>query len=209
MSNLFQRLYDALIPQEMYDFYIELLKTFIGEDSIVIDCGCGSGRLTSQLEMLTHHIFAFDHDKHMIEIAKQKTRYTTYHVMDMHESWPFYGDVILMSLDVINFSKNPYQVLKHATQSILEHGVIVLDMYNPKAITSISEQGIKPFPYTWHARIEHSMLTHELKIENESHNIIQYIHEPNDIIQYMKTLGFNGEIKQSIDIRKHILIFYR
>jgi len=207
--NLFQRLYDALMPQEMYDFYIELLKPLIGEDSIVIDCGCGSGRLTSQLEMLTHHIFAFDHDEHMIEIAKQKTRHTTYHVMDMHESWPFYGDVILMSLDVINFSKHPHNVLKRAAESILEHGVIVLDMYNPKALTSISEQGITPFPYSWHARIEHKTFIHELVIEHESRMITQYIHEPYDIIEYMKSLGFNVEIKQSIDIRKHILIFYR
>jgi 2-polyprenyl-3-methyl-5-hydroxy-6-metoxy-1,4-benzoquinol methylase len=209
VSKVFQNFYDLHMNDAIYNFYFDILKPIIEPTSIVIDCGCGSGRLTQRLESLTQHVYAFDIDTHMIELASKKTNYTQYKVLDMHHAWPFYGDVIIMSLDVINFSNDPLKVLNRAIDALMQEGIIILDLYNPSDVINIDEHGKYPVTYHWKAKINNQTFIHNIYIDQEKFTIHQYLHDPNMIIDYMHTFGFNVDIKQSIDPRKHILIFQR
>jgi trans-aconitate methyltransferase len=209
MTYNFQLLYDTTIKKSIYEDYIKLLKPYIDSDTIVIDCGCGSGILASYVEKRTPHVFAFDMDPKMIELAKQKTIHTTYQVLDMHTPWPFFGDVIVMSMDVINFTDSPFVVLKHAIDALNETGVMCLDMYLDDIDLNYHETSLEPFEYTWTLSHEKHVIHHRIVSASFDISMKQYVHNIKDIKSYMEDQGFQVELKTALDPRKIILICKR
>ena len=209
MKDNFQYLYDHKIHQKIYEDYIDILKPYIESDTIVIDCGCGTGKLSSLIEKQTPHVFAFDLDEKMIEIAKQKTTHVSYLKHDMHESWPFFGDVIIMSMDVINFSNDPYRVLMHAIDALNDSGVICLDMYRNGIDLNYRETSLEPFPYTWILSHTKNEINHNIKSKQFDISIKQYVHDIKEMMTFMENQGFRAQVKASIDQRKSILICQR
>ena len=205
--NNFQKLYHQLIPEDVYTFYESLLKTIISEEDIVVDVGCGSGRLTKRLERLSHHVFAFDLDQNMIDIAKKETTHTTFKIHDMHLPWPFYGDIICLTLDVLNYSQNPLLVLQHAIDALSDEGIIVMDIYND--VKTYSESYAKPFPYTWHRKVKGNEILHELIIEHKTYHVHQTIHPIHTIVEFLEKHGFNVDILAFISEEKKVLIARR
>jgi SAM-dependent methyltransferase len=209
MTYNFQLLYDATTQKSIYEDYIQLLKPYIDSDTIVIDCGCGSGVLASYVETLTPHVFAFDIDPKMIELAKQKTIHTTYQVLDMHTPWPFFGDVVVMSMDVINFTHTPFVVLKHAIDALNETGVICLDMYQHDIDLNYDETSLEPFAYSWTLSHENHVINHRIVSDSFDISMKQYVHNIKDMTSYMEEQGFHVELKTALDPRKIILICKR
>lgn len=209
MTYNFQLLYDARIQKSIYEDYIQLLKPYIDSDTIVIDCGCGSGVFASYVEKITPHVFAFDIDSKMIELAKQKTIHTRYRIHDMHTPWPFFGDVVVMSMDVINFSHTPFVVLKHAIDALNETGVMCLDLYQDDIDLNYHETSLDPFTYTWTLSHETHVIHHRIVADSLNILIKQYVHNIKDIKSYMEEQGFQVELKTALDPRKTILICKR
>ena len=209
MTYNFQVLYDQKINQQVYEAYVKILKPYIESDTIVIDCGCGSGQLSSYIERLTPYVYAFDLDLKMIELAKQKTTHVAYRIHDMHDSWPFFGDVVIMSMDVINFSNEPYRVLTHAIDALNASGVICLDLYRSDIDLNYHETSLKPFKYEWTLTHKKNTIDHNITSDAFDISIKQYVHDINEIITFMKDHGFHVEVNDAFDQRKKILICQR
>ena len=207
--NNFQTLYDKRMHSAVYEDYVRMLKPYIDMHTIVIDCGCGSGHLTSHLEKLTQRVYAFDLDPMMIELARLKTKKVTYQVHDMESPWPFFGDVIVMSMDVINFSKHPFRVLKHAISALNDTGVICLDVYQNGIDLNYEETSLKPFPHSWKLSHEKDMIVHNISTETFHVTIKQFVHNVKDIITYLENQGFQIKASTGLDTRKTILICQR
>lgn len=205
--NNFQKLYHQLIPEDVYTFYESLLNTIISEEDIVVDVGCGSGRLTKRLERLTNHVFAFDLDQNMIDIAKKASSHATFKIHDMHLPWPFYGDIICLTLDVLNYSQTPILVLQHAIDALSDEGIILMDIYNH--VKTYSESNTKPFPYTWYRKVTGNKILHELIIENNTYLVHQTIHPIHIIVEFLEKQGFNVDILAFISEEKKVLIARR
>lgn len=206
MSERFQTLYDALIPEEVYDLYDSILSRFDQQD-IIIDVGCGTGRLTKRLLNYGHKVYAFDNDQAMIDLASQKVNDVIFKVCDMHEPWPFYGSLICMSQDVLNFSETPLKVLDHAIHALQGEGIILLDMYD--VVEDYSEIGYTPFPYEWERKVSQDIIHHKVVLPHETIYIKQYIHPIKTIEKYLLAQGFDVQILPFIHLEKRILIARR
>ena len=206
MSSSLSLIYDQNIDEQVYQFYLNIVNEHIENDQVIIDCGCGSGNLTKYLETISSQVFAFDIDSNMIDLASRKTKKTIYKKWDMHDSWPFYGDVVIMSMDVINFTDKPFQVIDHAIESIDNHGMIFMDIYDDKVNLTHHEDIQFPIAYQWDIKHEKNILKHTIKTNQETIHITQYIHPLHSIKEYLIEKGFAVQIIQSIDPRKLILI---
>lgn len=205
-QDKFHQLYDALISKDVYQFYSSLVSS-IDADDIIIDAGCGSGELSRMLSSFAKKVYAFDIDESSIHQAKLKTNQVTFVTHDMHNPWPFYGSIVCMSQDVINFSNNPYQVLKHAMDAIMNEGVIIFDMYVD--VNDYEEKGMYPMSYHWKRTVESSIIFHEITIDDEIYTFKQYIHALEDVTSWIKNQGYHVEIKNYINKEKIVLIASR
>lgn len=206
MSDYFQQLYDALIPDLVYDTYEDILKGF-GHQDIIIDVGCGTGRLTRRLRHHANKVYAFDIDSKMIDIASKDVEGITYLIHDMHKPWPFYGSLICMSQDVLNFTKKPLVVLDHAMDALQGSGVIIFDVY--QSIDKYEEKGTDPFEYYWKRTVRLKTINHVIKVNGEVIRMKQIIHNIERIKKYLKNKGFEVKIIPFINEEKVILIAKR
>ena len=205
-QNKFHELYDALVSEEIYEFYAELIHS-IDPDATIIDAGCGSGALARKLRQFTENICGFDLDETLIEKAQKNLGQISFVNHDMHEPWPFYGSLVCMSQDVINFTNKPYVVFKHAIDAIMGEGVIVFDMYID--VKNHEENGQMPYPYHWKRTVEGFNITHEVWIKEEKYIFKQYIHPIENIIAWFNKEGFQVETMNYINHEKIVLIASR
>jgi len=209
VSSSLSLIYDKNINEKVYIFYTKIIKQIVDENSIVIDCGCGSGNLTKYLESISKQVYAFDLDPNMISLASHKTQKTLYKVWDMHDPWPFYGDVVIMSMDVINFTEKPFEVIDHAIESIDNRGSIFIDLYDANVDLNHTEEGNLPIDYHWKIVHHEHLIRHTINTKDDETSVIQYIHETSRIKDYLMDKGFTVQLIDSIDPRKIILICTR
>ena len=143
----------------------------------------------------------------MINIASKKTKIITFKVHDMHENWPFYGSLICMTQDVLNFTKYPLKVLEKAIDALQGEGVILLDLY--QTVSSYEEQGEVPFKYHWKRTIRFKTIIHKVTLNQETLTIKQYLHHVDTIKNFLKKEGFKVDTKPFINDEKIILIAKR
>jgi trans-aconitate methyltransferase len=205
-QNKFHDLYEALMSNEIYDFYAQLIDS-IDPHATIIDAGCGSGELAHRLSLFTKDVCGFDLDETLIEKAKTKLNLPFFVKHDMHEPWPFYGSLVCMSQDVINFTNKPYLVLKRAIDAIMGEGVIVFDMYVD--VKDYEEKGIEPYSYVWKRTLDGPIITHDVLIEDEHYIFKQYVHPLEDIQSWLINMGFHVETMDYINKEKIVLIASR
>ncbi|MDA0871615.1 MAG: methyltransferase domain-containing protein [Firmicutes bacterium] len=204
----FQKIYDFSIKKEIYDQYIEIIKPYLDENTRLLDVGCGTGKLLSMLDHNSQYLYGIDHDVQMISYAKTKHPKIHFKIHDMHQPFPYYADIIILSMDVIHFSKDPIIVLSHAVDALDEHGMIVFD-YFIKPLSKVREVHEKPVHYTWERNIYQDEIYHRIQFDDTSIELTQYMHLHIDFYQYFKDLDFEVIQISSIDPNKKIIVAKR
>lgn len=205
---IFQKIYDHAIKIDVYQQYVNILSPYIDKHTNILDVGCGTGKLLSMFQSKTSNVFGIDLDEDMLTYAKQQYPKLRLFKHDMHEPFPFYADIIILSMDVIHFSSTPLKVLRHAIDALDDEGIIIFDYFN-KALSNIVETHHHPLSYTWKRTINDHKILHEVVTPNQTYQFIQYEHLNIDFEVFLKQENFNTTSLLSIDSNKNIIFAKR
>ena len=205
---IFQKIYDQSIKIDIYQQYVNILSPYIDKHTNILDVGCGTGKLLSMFQSKTSNVFGIDMDDDMLTYAKQQHPKLRLIKHDMHEPFPFYADIIILSMDVIHYSATPLKVLRHAMDALEEEGIIIFDYFN-KSLPDIDETHLHPLTYTWKRTVKDHKILHEVVTPNQTYKFIQYEHVNIDFESFLKQAHFNVTSQLSIDSNKNIIFAKR
>lgn len=148
-ATAYQRRFDALVERGVdihgeARFVHELLPAPIR----VLDAGCGTGRVASELTRLGHDVVGVDADGAMIEVARERDDATRFVRADL-ASLELRGqtfDVVLMAGNVVPYLADGtlVDVLRHLRGHLTPEGVLVagwsLPGHEPAAAAPVSWQ---------------------------------------------------------------------
>lgn len=73
--NIFARVYDELMDEELYDSWIDFTKRHLStEQQNILDLACGAGQLALLLNQEGYHVTGLDLSAQMLAIAKDRAR---------------------------------------------------------------------------------------------------------------------------------------
>lgn len=152
----FAQVYDLFmdnVPYEEWCEYIKsLLKEYKIEDGLVLDLGCGTGKLTRLLEDAGYDMIGIDYSGEMLEIAREHQEEDSnilYLLQDMRE-FELYGTVkavvsVCDSMNYITEEEDLLQVFRLVNNYLDPKGLFIFDLntvYKYKELlgeTTISE----------------------------------------------------------------------
>ncbi|WP_075681809.1 class I SAM-dependent DNA methyltransferase [Roseburia sp. 831b] len=152
----FAQVYDLFmdnVPYEEWCEYIKsLLKEYKIEDGLVLDLGCGTGKLTRLLEDAGYDMIGIDYSEEMLEIAREHQEEGSnilYLLQDMRE-FELYGTVravvsVCDSMNYITEEEDLLQVFRLVNNYLDPKGLFIFDLntvYKYKELlgeTTISE----------------------------------------------------------------------
>lgn len=137
----FAQVYDLFmdnVPYEEWSSYlIELLKEYGTEDGLVLELGCGTGKMTRLLSEAGYDMIGVDNSEDMLEIAREKQLEEAdgailYLLQDMRE-FELYGTVqavvsICDSMNYILEEDDLLQVFKLVNNYLDPKGIFIFDL---------------------------------------------------------------------------------
>jgi SAM-dependent methyltransferase len=130
-------------PPEIYRDSMEEEKRFleknIPKDSLILDVGCGDGRLFDFLAKISDNIVAIDNDPVAIEKAQKAAGKIPFIrvLLEDAEKTNFednYFDIIILAGTFCNLGKTKMRVLMELRRILKEEGILFLSTYNEDAL---------------------------------------------------------------------------
>lgn len=131
--QLFSRHYEALTYDLPYNLWLDIIDHFKAGRQSVLDIGCGTGRLTSQLDF--DKVTGMDQSPQMIEEAKSKKMkgisFLTGDMLNFNLDERF--DMAIATVDVMNYCKDACEV-ERVLQNVYNHlnqgGIFLFDIHS-------------------------------------------------------------------------------
>lgn len=212
---MFARAYDILMSDVDYGAVYDWISRFLQKDDLIIDAGCGTGYLLLELVKHGHDVIGVDMDTNMLSMASEKLRSEHFSVPlyehDLRNPMQIKVDVILAMFDVLNYMKGVKEVFKHFKQTLNPHGRLIFDIYKMEVLTDYDgyeESDDDPFSYVWKIDTYGQMMRHRVTIGDETDVIRQYVYPLEYYIEILKSLGFQYEVSEGLDPRKHMVVAY-
>lgn len=105
----FAQVYDLFMDNVPYEewghFLSELLKEYGIEDGLLLDLGCGTGKLTRIMESYGYDMIGVDNSYEMLDMAKEQSKDSILYLMQDMREFELYGTVhgIYSACDCINY----------------------------------------------------------------------------------------------------------
>ncbi|MDY0074321.1 MAG: methyltransferase domain-containing protein [Acholeplasmataceae bacterium] len=210
---MFEHLYDLLMSDVDYEAILNQIEPYLNEYDFIIDAGCGSGYLLIELLKRHYQAIGLDLSTSMLAIAKDKMIeekvMTDLYEHDLRKKIYAQADVILAMFDVMNYFKGIKGVLRNIYQALYPKGRFIFDVYKEEILSVYDgyvEDESDPTNYTWKIHVKDNRIDHMITHKHQTDTIRQYVHPLKDYLDYLDELGFEVEIKESIDPRKHLII---
>ena len=152
----FAQVYDLFMDNVPYEEWCEYIKSLLNEykieDGLVLDLGCGTGKITRLLEDAGYDMIGIDYSEEMLEIAREHQEEDSnilYLLQDMRE-FELYGTVgavvsVCDSMNYITEEEDLLQVFRLVNNYLDPKGLFIFDLntvYKYKELlgeTTISE----------------------------------------------------------------------
>lgn len=210
---MFEPLYDLLMSDVDYEALLDDIKPYIKNTDLIIDAGCGSGYLLVELLKKQYTAIGLDLSSRMLAIAEQRLRsegfMTKLYEHDLRKPMHAQADVILAMFDVVNYFKGVSHVFSHIYQALYPKGRFIFDVYKIEVLEEYKdyiEESDEPVHYRWEITSHKNMFKHRVYHNQEVDDIKQYVYDLSYYVDLLKSLGFNVEVKSSIDPRKHLIV---
>ncbi|MFO3701349.1 class I SAM-dependent methyltransferase [Staphylococcus felis] len=213
--------YDILSNDQPYDLWLNLIKEIAVKNNYqsILDLGCGTGTLTSQLTHIFPNVYGMDLSAEMLQIAARKSNNVTWvtgDMSDLHLDRSF--DMITILCDSLNYVPEVEEVMNtfnHVFHHLNEGGTLIFDVHTLyKVITQFDNQVYlddrESLTLLWkaeHGELPNSIyhdLTFFIKNDDseqytrydETH--FQVVLEKNQYLEMLKLIGFK-DIKTFYD----------
>lgn len=206
--------YDALYPlswyKNWYFFITRVIDKFNLKPKLIIDAGCGTGRLTNIISQ-NYNVIGFDKSPEMISLAKETFPSLKFFVSKFNKfSLPknTKADIIVCTFDSLNYLKTNIEldsVFSNFNNNLRPGGILLFDVNGEKAfawkdkpttnqkVIHVGKDKIIWKNYfskkKWVANFEiHRRVNSTIEIVKESH--AEYYHSPANIKLILKKNGF-------------------
>lgn len=152
------RFYNELTYDIPYDLWLDIISHFKDKDDSVLDIGCGTGRLTRQLDFRTR--YGIDISADMLEIAKREDDDISYFQADMKDfDLDRTFDVVVATVDVLNYLENEEEfigTLENVRRHLNDGGVFIFDIHSKYKMENdfndmLYTDDTEHITYIWHA----------------------------------------------------------
>lgn len=133
----FALVYDEFMDNVPYDewceYIEELLKSKGVKEGLVLDLGCGTGKLTRRLKAKGYDMIGIDNSEDMLAIAREKSDDSILYLMQDMREFELYGTVnaVISICDCINYiteKEDLLQVFKLVNNYLEKDGVFIFDL---------------------------------------------------------------------------------
>ncbi|MEB7656932.1 class I SAM-dependent methyltransferase [Mammaliicoccus vitulinus] len=132
--NRMSNFYDLLTDDQPYDKWKAIVGHFTtGHDNEILDIGCGTGRLTTQL-LDYGNVSGLDLSTEMLEIAESRNADIKWYCQDMRDlDLPQKYDVVTIFCDSLNYITDPedvLQVFNYVNSYLNDGGLLIFDVHS-------------------------------------------------------------------------------
>lgn len=136
----FAQVYDMFmdnVPYEQWGTYLaNLLKEYGIEDGLLLDLGCGTGKLTRIMESFGYDMIGLDNSYEMLDIAREQESENILYLMQDMRAFELYGTVraIYSACDSINYileEEELKEVFALANNYLDPGGLFIFDINSP------------------------------------------------------------------------------
>lgn len=136
----FAEVYDLFmdnVPYEAWSEYLaEIFKDYQIEDGLLLDLGCGTGKLTRLMEAKGYDMIGVDYSYDMLSIAKEHSEESILYLLQDMREFELYGTVrgIYSACDSLNYileEEELKEVFSLVNNYLDPKGVFVFDMNTP------------------------------------------------------------------------------
>lgn len=216
MYKKFSDLYDELVFDIDYEFYLSNIKNILNDYNIekpdILEIACGTGNLTKHLSGISNSVLAFDYSEQMLNHAYNKLiDYENVNIIkqDMYkfpyESYSF--DAIITLLDVINYIHSEEKVIdlfKNIYKGLGDGGVFIFDLNSKYKLFEVLGDNHFVYErnnifYTWESSVEGNFIYFDLNFfvrredglyERIIENQVERYYSINKIVKILKNIGF-------------------
>ncbi|WP_099203026.1 class I SAM-dependent DNA methyltransferase [Miniphocaeibacter massiliensis] len=148
MYNEFSKIYNKLVYDIDYDFYVNLIKAEIDKNKIIpkniLELGIGTGNLTERLEFKVDSYFGVDLSQEMLEIASNKLKYKenltliNLDIADFKIENKF--NVAISTLDTINYildSSRLEEAFRNIYNSLVQKSILIFDINSENKLRKV------------------------------------------------------------------------
>lgn len=136
----FAQVYDLFmdnVPYEQWGAYLEgIFKEYGIEDGLILDLGCGTGKLTRLMAEKGYDLIGVDYSYEMLDIAKEQSDESILYLMQDMREFELYGTVraIYSACDCLNYileEDELREVFSLVNNYLDPKGLFVFDMNTP------------------------------------------------------------------------------
>jgi SAM-dependent methyltransferase len=196
-----------------YGAIADSIVPYLEKDSVILDAGCGSGRLALELLERGHHVIGIDNDPGMLALAEERIRESGFHAdlydHDLRHPVHVTVDIVLLMFDVLNHFKGIKGVLSNIDKALDKGGLIIFDVYRedvPGLFDAYVEEDSSPVPYRWEIRRHNMTLRHVVRTEDTETVIVQTVRPLEEDLKVLSGMGYRTERFNGPDPRKHYIV---
>lgn len=136
----FAEVYDLFMDNVPYEEWGQFLADLFQEngiqDGLILDLGCGTGKLTRIMESKGYDMIGIDNSYEMLDMAREQSEETILYLMQDMREFELYGTVkaIYSACDCINYiteEEDLKEVFKLANNYLDPGGIFVFDINSP------------------------------------------------------------------------------
>jgi SAM-dependent methyltransferase len=210
---MFARFYDRMMEDVDYHQLFDVIEPYVLKTDVVLDAGCGSGRLLIELLQEGYQAFGIDNDTDMLSLAEARLREagfsTRLFVHDLRQPLHVEVNVIVLMFDVLNYMKGIVGVLKRLDQALLPGGTLIFDVYKESVLNDYDgyyEEGDRPLSYTWSIKTTKRHMIHTIHEDQSSTVIRQTVRPLSADLDVLKSMGYDTHEIKGPDPRKHYIV---